>query len=210
MGSLPPHQGITRRVHWDNRSTRWDISAENSNRRIRDRQSWVPAEALRAASARRWRLDCSSHANEFARLDKKIALISHKKVANRVDAFGVLVTGGWPARFLLWELGPLQPWGPPFCAALRKKWWLPWPRHEGLRGLGGSRPRSQTRPWTQTGECGSALDLKKAYQFTIVLVCSAEMRRGGLRRTSPSYRSYCASGHQCLWSAVAIRQAAEF
>jgi len=27
-------------------------------------------------------------------LDKKIALISHKKVANRVDAFGVLVTGG--------------------------------------------------------------------------------------------------------------------
>jgi hypothetical protein len=27
-------------------------------------------------------------------LDKKIAQISHKKVANRVDAFGVLVTGG--------------------------------------------------------------------------------------------------------------------
>jgi hypothetical protein len=26
-------------------------------------------------------------------LDKKIALISHKKVANRVDAFEVLVTG---------------------------------------------------------------------------------------------------------------------
>ena len=45
--------------------------------------------------------------------DKKLALISHKKVANRIDACGVLVVVGATSTSSMGDLGP-QPWGPFF------------------------------------------------------------------------------------------------
>ena len=45
--------------------------------------------------------------------DKKLALISHKKVANRIDAFVVLVVVGATSTSSMGNLGP-QPWGPFF------------------------------------------------------------------------------------------------
>ena len=45
--------------------------------------------------------------------DKKLALISHKKVANRIDAFMVLVVVGATSTPSVGDLGP-QLWGPFF------------------------------------------------------------------------------------------------
>jgi len=55
----------------------------------------------------------SSAPTSLPRLDKKLALISHKKVANRIDAFVVLVVVGATSTSSMGNLGP-QPWGPFF------------------------------------------------------------------------------------------------
>jgi hypothetical protein len=61
----------------------------------------------------------------FAAFGQKASADFTQKVANRVDAFRVLVTGWVTSTFPPVGLGPLQPWGPLFVQHSEKKWWLP-------------------------------------------------------------------------------------
>ena len=52
--------------------------------------------------------------------DKKLALISHKKAANRIDPFVMLVVGD--GQHLPWVIWALNLGGPFLCITLKRNW----------------------------------------------------------------------------------------